>query len=136
MAKIEEHKKRNAIILPMKVKIKKYKSTRVQAITFQTISTFINRQLSKIDNFHEQTNFINRQHSSIDDFHQKTTCTNRQLLSIDNFHQQTTFSNKKLSSSRRHPQCVRIPHTPESHQSIQLTISYSLSEQHHFWSVL
>ena len=58
-----------------------------QAITSLTIKTFINRQLSSIDNFHQKTTSIKRQLPSKDNFHKKATFINRQLPSIDNFHQ-------------------------------------------------
>ena len=61
-------------------------------------TTFINRQLASIGNFHQKATFINnfyqwtifikRQLSSMNNFHQKTTFINRQLLSLDNINRQ------------------------------------------------
>ena len=98
-------------------------------------TTFIKRQLSSIDIFHQYITFINRNLSAKDNFRQQKTFINRQLSSIENFRLQTTFINRQHSSSltrvtsvkslegiftyqshisqvsRRHPQ------SPESHQS-------------------
>ena len=72
----------------------KMKSVKLQNIIIKYYqTTFTNRQLSPIDNFHQYTTFINRQLSSkrqlstIDNFQPKTTFINTQFSSVDNFHQ-------------------------------------------------
>ena len=57
-----------------------------QAITSLAIKTFINWQISSIDNFQKKTTSIKRQLPSKDNLHKKATFINRQLSSIENFH--------------------------------------------------